>query len=86
MNSMLREKLPLRLLYVEDEPVIRLPMLEMMSRWVDDIIVATDGLEGLEAFRQTGADIVITDLKMPRMNGLEMIRSEEHTSELQSRT
>lgn len=70
---MLREKLPLRLLYVEDEPVIRLPMLEMMSRWVDDIIVATDGLEGLEAFRQTGADIVITDLKMPRMNGLEMI-------------
>lgn len=73
MNSMLREKLPLRLLYVEDEPVIRLPMLEMMSRWVDDIIVATDGLEGLEAFRQTGADIVITDLKMPRMNGLEMI-------------
>ncbi len=73
MNSMLREKLPLRLLYVEDEPAIRLPMLEMMSRWVDDIIVATDGLEGLEAFRQTGADIVITDLKMPRMNGLEMI-------------
>lgn len=73
MNSMLREKLPIRLLYVEDEPAIRLPMLEMMSRWVDDIIVATDGFEGLEAFRQTGADIVITDLKMPRMNGLEMI-------------
>lgn len=70
---MLREKLPIRLLYVEDEPAIRLPMLEMMSRWVDDIIVATDGFEGLEAFRQTGADIVITDLKMPRMNGLEMI-------------
>lgn len=72
-NLATREKLPIRVLYVEDEYGIRLPMLEMMSRWVDDIIVAANGEEGLEAFRQTGADLVISDLKMPRMDGLEMI-------------
>ena len=68
-----RERLPIRVLYVEDEYGIRLPMLEMMSRWVEDIIVAANGEEGLEAFRQTGADLVISDLKMPQMDGLEMI-------------
>lgn len=72
-NLAARERLPIRVLYVEDEYGIRLPMLEMMSRWVEDIIVAANGEEGLEAFRQTGADLVISDLKMPQMDGLEMI-------------
>ncbi|MDN5330467.1 MAG: hypothetical protein PWP35_2254 [Bacteroidales bacterium] len=72
-NLSTRERLPIRVLYVEDEYGIRLPMLEMMSRWVEDIIVAANGEEGLEAFKQTGADLVISDLKMPHMDGLEMI-------------
>ena len=72
-NLATRERLPIRVLYVEDEYGIRLPMLEMMSRWVEDIIVAANGQEGFEAFQQTGADLVISDLKMPQMDGLEMI-------------
>ncbi len=69
----LPDRLPLCLLYVEDEDSIRLPMLEMLKRRVDRIIVAKDGLEGLESFRRFGADVVVSDLKMPGMNGLQMI-------------
>jgi two-component system response regulator YesN len=41
---------------------------------------ASDGAEGLEMVRQTGPDIVITDIYMPVMNGLEMIEKLRETN------
>src|ERR1051326_7297579 len=49
------------------------------------VSTATSGDEALNLFRNKKFDIVVTDYKMPRMDGIELIkRSEEHTSELQS--
>jgi PAS domain S-box-containing protein len=72
-NNSLTDRLPICLLYVEDEESIRIPMLEMLKRRIDRIIVAKDGQEGLESFINFGADVVLSDLKMPNMNGLQMI-------------
>lgn len=65
-------KLPLRILYVEDEEIIREEMASFLRRRVDHLILAKDGREGLERFSTLQPDIVITDLLMPDMNGLQM--------------
>jgi len=64
----------LRMLYVEDEDDIRDGIVEMLKRRIPDLHVAANGFEGLELFRQVLPDIVITDIRMPKMTGLEMAR------------
>ncbi|BBH22728.1 DNA-binding response regulator [Paenibacillus baekrokdamisoli] len=62
---------------VDDEPFI-LEGLPHVIRWEEYGLVitgqASDGLEALEMLRTTPVDILITDITMPRMNGLELIR------------
>jgi len=62
----------LRILYVEDEEGIRLQLGQFLRRRVQDVMIAHDGREGLALFVENKPDIVITDLLMPNMNGLEM--------------
>ncbi|NLE02762.1 MAG: PAS domain S-box protein, partial [Fibrobacter sp.] len=64
-----------KVLYVEDEEDIREGIMEMLSRKIRDLHVATNGLEGLETFQVIAPDIVITDIRMPRMSGIEMARA-----------
>lgn len=59
-------------LYVEDEQDIRDELSIILKRWVGTLYTASDGVEGLEAFKKNRPDIVITDIRMPRMNGLKM--------------
>ena len=63
----------LKLLYVEDSEVARESTLDMLSIFFDNIHVANDGEEGFSAFCNNEYDIIITDLNMPKMNGIEMI-------------
>lgn len=63
----------LRVLYVEDEEMIRCSMTEMLRRRAREVVVAQDGREGLARFMNDRPDIVITDIEMPYMNGIEMI-------------
>jgi len=62
------------LLYVEDEPDTR----EMVGRALADdypkfsLYIAADGAEGLELFRKHRPEVVVTDIKMPVMDGLRM--------------
>ncbi len=62
----------LKLLYVEDDKATRVSTLLILEIFFTDIIIATDGLDGLEKFKQNEIDIVITDINMPNINGLEM--------------
>lgn len=65
---------PLRLLYVEDNVEVHKYTLELLKQFFEKIAVAIDGKEGLEVFENEAIDIVITDINMPKLNGLEMVK------------
>ncbi|MDL1975924.1 MAG: diguanylate cyclase [Deltaproteobacteria bacterium] len=62
------------ILCVDDEPGVLSVLSEMITESGYDCDVAQDGLEALEKLKQTSFSIVITDLEMPRMNGMDLIR------------
>ncbi len=64
----------LKLLYVEDNPDSREATLIILEELFDNILVAHDGLDGLEMFKNSEVDLIITDINMPRLNGLDMIK------------
>ena len=61
-----------RVLVVDDDPILRTQIKHLASRFVSEIEVAADGIEGLERWRNWKPNVVVTDLLMPRMSGLEM--------------
>ena len=63
------------LLYVEDDPVIQHEVYGYIKRLIGDVQIVSDGREGLEAFKKRSFDIVMTDIVMPNMDGLEMIKA-----------
>jgi len=62
----------LKVLYVEDDSETREQFREFLCRPLGTLITAEDGEEGLELFRIHKPDIVVTDILMPRMDGLTM--------------
>lgn len=62
------------ILYVEDEKMIRDEVSYFFSKYVKNFYTAVNGIEGLELYRQIEPDLIITDIQMPKMNGLDMIR------------
>lgn len=61
-----------RVLYVEDNKKIRESVEHYLRRIFDDVDTASDGEEGLQKYQNAPYDIVISDILMPHMNGLEM--------------
>jgi CheY-like chemotaxis protein len=62
-------------LIVDDEPDIREVLTRLLERESLNVRVAETGAEGLKKFREEPADIVITDIIMPDVDGIEFIRS-----------
>ena len=67
----------MRILIVEDEIKIRRGLAGLIAKTTGDEIVgeARNGREGLELILRTNPDLVITDVKMPEMDGLEMLQA-----------
>lgn len=63
----------LKVLYVEDNDLARISTKDILDDFFDSIEVAVDGVDGLEKFKQHSFDLVITDINMPHMNGIDMI-------------
>ena len=63
-----------RVLYVEDNRDISEEVLFFLEPWVKELYNAANGVEGLEIFERERPDVIVTDIQMPKMNGLEMIR------------
>ena len=81
LDEIIKYSKNLTLLYVEDNDDAR----EMTSMILEDffgrVLTANDGEEGYEIYRREDVDIVMTDINMPRMNGLELsekIRAENN--------
>ncbi len=61
-------------LIVEDEELMRNNLAMILRRKVKEVVVAENGLDGIEKFRNSKPDLIVTDLAMPVMDGGEMIR------------
>ncbi len=67
----------LKVLVVDDEPTVRRGIILGVDWGKMDCVVAgeaANGLEGLEAVERYNPNLIITDVRMPKMDGLEMIR------------
>ncbi len=74
----------LELLYVEDEADVMSQTKLILDDFVKEVHTAKDGEEGLRMALELPIDIVIADINMPKMNGIEMIRSlkQEHNKDI----
>ncbi len=62
-----------RILIIDDEQQIRSMLRLMLERDGYEVVEAPDGIEGIRAYRQKPADLIITDLIMPNKDGIGMI-------------
>ena len=63
-----------KILFVEDEEDLTLIVADTLRGQGYDIITAADGIQGLEKFKSEGADIVVADVMMPKMDGFTMAK------------
>src|SRR4029079_7872248 len=63
-----------QVLIVDDEPNLRKILAAQLSRDGYDVLTAEDGEEGLTFLREHHIDLVITDLKMPKVDGMTLLR------------
>ena len=63
----------LTILIVDDDKTTTSILNHMLYAYTDNILTASDGVEGLELFQEYHPDIILSDINMPRMNGLEMV-------------
>ncbi|MEA3497694.1 MAG: hybrid sensor histidine kinase/response regulator [Campylobacterota bacterium] len=73
IENLIKQTQKSTILYVEDNKEVRESTLLILEDFFDKIIVAIDGKDGLDKFKnEENIDIVISDINMPIMNGLEM--------------
>src|SRR3954447_1982079 len=63
-----------RLLIVEDEANLRLVIQKELQRLGYRVQVATDGEAALRKLEESNVDVVLSDINMPRMDGMELLR------------
>ena len=59
-------------MFVEDEEDLTLIVADTLRGQGYDVITAPDGIQGLDKFKSEGADIVVADVMMPKMDGFTM--------------
>ncbi len=64
-----------KILVVDDEAVIRNVLDEALTIRGYEVVQAEDGVAGFEVFQNQSPDLVISDIYMPRMNGIHLLRA-----------
>ncbi len=66
-----------KILIIEDEQAIRNVLRNILSEENKEYVIeeAVDGLEGLEKIKETNYDLVISDIKMPNLDGIEVLEA-----------
>ncbi len=64
-----------KILYVEDDDITRENAIEYLENYFVNIYEAKDGLDALKKFEQINPDIIITDIQMPKVDGLEFVKN-----------
>ena len=63
------------LLYVEDDQILQQETAQLLKNFFEKIDLAQNGEEGLELFELGKYEIIITDINMPKVNGVEMVKA-----------
>jgi PAS domain S-box-containing protein len=63
------------ILYAEDDTLIQKEFSSFLEKFVKKLFVANNGQEALELFQEHKPDIVISDITMPKMNGIELSKN-----------
>lgn len=63
-----------RILVIDDDGPVRMIIRRMLEAEGHEVIEAVDGESGVNTFRQSPTDLIITDIVMPKKEGLETIR------------
>ncbi|WP_192814836.1 response regulator transcription factor [Tsukamurella sp. 1534] len=63
------------ILVIEDEPALARLVRDYLTREGFDVLVAGDGEEGLRLVRETDPSVIVLDIGLPRMDGIEVCRS-----------
>jgi CheY-like chemotaxis protein len=73
---------PVRILYVEDNTLVREVTSELLAQEGRKIVALSSAEEALEAFRSSRYDLLITDVSLPMMSGMDLARTllREHPS------
>lgn len=71
MDELLRK---LKVLYVEDDLVHREELADYLSRRVGRLYLAENGEQGYKKFQSLNPDLIITDLRMPKLSGVELAK------------
>ena len=74
ISDTIRQNQTAKILLAEDDEIIRKVMLQMLKKLGYHADVAANGLEVLSALDQYSYDIILMDLQMPEMDGLEATR------------
>lgn len=75
----------LKILYIEDEEVTRNNTYELLSIIYENVYCASNGKEGLELYQEINPHIIIADIEMPFLNGLELaqiIRKDDDSTQI----
>lgn len=72
MNDLVNLTKSLDLLYVEDDASSREEIKDIFAMFFKSVTTAADGVEALEYFKKSSYDLVVTDINMPRMDGIEL--------------
>lgn len=63
-----------RIIVIDDDPVMRLSCLKILEKEAYLVETFEDGLQGLERINQQKPDLLVVDLKMPKIGGMEVIK------------
>jgi len=71
----------IKILYVEDDEITRENGIEYLENYFENIYEAADGLEAFRLYNKHKPDIIITDIEMPKQNGLEFVQKIRETDD-----
>ncbi|MBU0494782.1 MAG: response regulator [Chloroflexi bacterium] len=69
-----------RVLVIDDQQVVRRYLQMMLQRAGYDVLLASDGQKGIQVLEDQGVDLVLTDLKMPILDGYDVLRYVQQSS------
>lgn len=73
LSSIVAKTKNLTLLYVEDDELVAKSTLKLLKKLFNTVIYAQDGKKGIEKFNENYIDIIITDINMPNLDGMDML-------------